>query len=154
MYGGKPATKIRNHVMGHLQQLAQFSLPQREDFDESLDRDEVDPGQQQSSSLAMVNNTASAFYNEGQYEKALEWGKQALAEEEKSLGIDHPNTLTMASKIAHVYENQGQYSRALEWYERVLAGREKALGADHPPTLDSVKNMALFFINKEEIRRH
>jgi tetratricopeptide (TPR) repeat protein len=82
---------------------------------------------------------AIVFYNQGQYEKALEWYGRALDGKEKTLGKDHPSTLDTVHNMAGVFYNQGQYEKALEWYGRALDGYEKTLGKDHPSTLQTLR---------------
>ncbi|KAF8446930.1 hypothetical protein BGX38DRAFT_1093717 [Terfezia claveryi] len=103
--------------------------------------------------LTIVHSIALVFDIQGQYEKALECYRRALAGREKALGVDHPDTLTTVNNMAGVFGDQGQYKKALKWYGRALAGREKVLGVDHPGTLTTVNNMASVFDNQGQYEK-
>ena len=46
------------------------------------------------------NNLGFAYKALGQYNKAIEYYQQALANLQKSLGPEHPNTKTVANNLA------------------------------------------------------
>jgi len=92
-------------------------------------------GKDHPDTLSTVNDMASVYSEQGDYNKALEWYGRALTGLENSLGKDHPDTLLPVNGMASVYLEQGDYNKALEWFGRALAGREKSLGKDHPSTV-------------------
>ncbi|MDR2999709.1 MAG: tetratricopeptide repeat protein [Fibromonadaceae bacterium] len=81
----------------------------------------------------------------GNYNRALEWYRNALAIREKVLGKGHLDTATTYNNMALVFHDQGDYVKALEYYGYALAIREKALGNEHPSTATTYNNMALVF---------
>ncbi|KAF8476925.1 hypothetical protein BDZ91DRAFT_632032, partial [Kalaharituber pfeilii] len=100
-----------------------------------------------------VRDLSKVYLDYGDYRKAEEMCKVALAGSEQLLGVDHPDTLATADNMAKVLQYQGQYDEALEWFEHALAGREKALGIDHPKTLTTVNNMATVYHDQGQYNR-
>ena len=90
----------------------------------------------------LMNNLALVYYNQGDYEKALEYIGKALAIRERVLGSEHPSTADTYNNLAIVYYDQCDYEKALEYHGKVLAIREGVLGRDHPDTADTYNNMA------------
>ncbi|MDR2260506.1 MAG: tetratricopeptide repeat protein, partial [Azoarcus sp.] len=88
------------------------------------------------------HNRGVVFDKQGDYDKALEGYRKALAIQEKVLGKDHPSTATTYNNIAEVYHSQGKYEEALEGYRKALAIQEKVLGKDHPHTATTYNNIA------------
>ena len=89
--------------------------------------------------------SASKYYQEGNYPKALEFYTKALSIREKVLGKDHPDTANSYNNIGLVYSNMGDYPKALEFYTKALNIREKVLGKDHPDTATSYNNIGYLY---------
>ncbi|KAF8465692.1 hypothetical protein BDZ91DRAFT_726704 [Kalaharituber pfeilii] len=104
----KPASKIRNHVARHLQQLALFSLPQRKDLEVSeegenqdtdenesgisgLDNADVDPGRQQAPSLTILSDTTSTAFLREDIDESEEGENQDTGENDSGVtGLEKP----------------------------------------------------------------
>ena len=90
----------------------------------------------------LLHNTASIYYEQGEYGKALEWFDRALKIYEKILGKDNLLTATTHNNIAGVYSEQGEYGKALEWFDRALKIYEKVLEKDNFLTVTTYNNIA------------
>ena len=88
------------------------------------------------------SDVASVYDDIGNFEKALEYSKKALAIREKVLGTEHPSTAATYNNIALVYKAMGDYANALEYNLKALAIREKVLGIEHPDTAATYNNIA------------
>lgn len=91
------------------------------------------------------NRLANVYKNQGNYDQALRYYRQALDINEQVLGEDHPNTLTTYNNTAIVYSSQGEYDMALALFGKTLAVREKVLGTDHSETGVIYHNMATVY---------
>ena len=89
--------------------------------------------------------TASKYYQDGNYPKALEFHTKALNIREKVLGKDHPDTANSYNNIGLVYSDMGNYSKALEFYTKALNIYEKVLGKDHPSTAVGYNNIGYLY---------
>ena len=89
--------------------------------------------------------SASKYYQDGNYPKALEFYTKALDIREKVLGKDHPDTANNYNNIGLVYSNMGNYSKALEFYTKALNIYEKVLGKDHPSTAVGYNNIGYLY---------
>ena len=61
----------------------------------------------------------------GEYDKALEYYQNSLADTEKKCGKDHYITYINLSNIGKVYVHMEKYDKALEYYQKALAQRLK-----------------------------
>jgi len=82
---------------------------------------------------------------EGQFERAIGVGKQALRRAELKLGPDHPDLARVLDKIADLYREDGLPQEAEPLWSRSLAIREKSLGPDHPDLAESVNDLAIYY---------
>ena len=94
---------------------------------------------------ALFNNIAVVYSEQGDYERALEYCRKALAVRERVLGSDHPDTATTYNNMAGVFRAQGDYEKAMEYLSKALAIRERVLGPEHPSTAATYNNMASVF---------
>jgi tetratricopeptide (TPR) repeat protein len=94
------------------------------------------------STLTSRNNLATAYWDAGRTDEALNLYEHNLAARERVLGPDHPDTLQSRSALAASYWAAGRTDEAIPIYEQALAGQERALGSDHPDTLQSRNNLA------------
>lgn len=97
--------------------------------------------------LIRYQKYAITYYEKGEYDKSLNYYKNALSISEKVLGLAHPSTATTYNNIALVYKDQGEYVKALEYSQKDLAITEKVLGADHPSTATTYNNLAVIYRN-------
>jgi tetratricopeptide (TPR) repeat protein len=70
------------------------------------------------------------YYNQGDYQRALEWYHKALAIREKTSGKEHPDTAATYGNIAVIYYAQGDYPRVLKWLHKALAAYERLAEKD------------------------
>jgi len=94
-----------------------------------------------------INTRSMTEARNGQFEKSIEFGKQALKIAETEFGENHPDTLISVFNLAVYHHNQGLYGQARPLYERALNGQERSLGANHPDTLISVGNLGVLYIS-------
>jgi tetratricopeptide (TPR) repeat protein len=92
--------------------------------------------------LGLLNATAVALLDAGQYAKAEPLLQRALTIWEKVLGPEHPDVATSLNNLALLYRVQGQYAKAEPLYQRALTIWEKALGPEHPDVALSLNNLA------------
>jgi len=92
-----------------------------------------------------LNNIGEAYFNMGEYAKALENCDKSLAIYLKVLGPEHQSTATLYSNIGSVYYKMGEYAKALENCDKSLAIYLKVLGPEHPSTAASYNNIGLFY---------
>ena len=86
----------------------------------------------QSEALMEAYRQGQALYEDGRYEQAIPFYREALELGEQEFGPVHPTTALLLSKLGELYRNQGRYEWAEPFYKRVLAIDEKALGPEHP----------------------
>ena len=94
------------------------------------------------SDIASDNNTAMTFEAKGEYDRALDYYKNAVIDCETKLGKNHLYTATTYNNIAGIYWNKGDYDEALKYLEKALKIREAKLGKDHPDTATTYNNIA------------
>ena len=94
--------------------------------------------------LSSLMNLASCLDDQGNYEEAEAFSRQALEGRQQVLGPDHPDTFDSLNNLANCLHDQGNYEAAEAFYRQVLEGREQVLGPSHPNTFDSLYNLALF----------
>lgn len=90
----------------------------------------------------LINNLASVYAEQDDYEKALEYYGKALAIHERVLGTEHPDTASTYNNMANMYCTQGAYNKALRYYRKTVAIRERVLGTEHPDTARTYGNMS------------
>jgi tetratricopeptide (TPR) repeat protein len=73
---------------------------------------------------------AASLSGEGDHQRAVEVGKQALELAEKNLGPDHPDVADSLHILAEIYRSQGEYAQAEPLFKRSLAIAEEAFGPD------------------------
>ena len=104
-----------------------------------------------------------ALYNQGRYEEALRFAKEALRLSEREFGDNHMHFASSLENLAVLYHARGQYAEAQPLFKRGLAifeiflslgtleggaellltDKEKSLGAHHPDVATSLENYYL-----------
>lgn len=102
------------------------------------------------SAIASINTTAMTFEAKGEYDRALDYYKNAVIKCETKLGKDHLYTATTYNNIAMVYDSLGEYDKALDFHKKALEIREAKLGKDHPDTAAIYNNIAIVYKEKGE----
>ena len=105
-------------------------------------------GKEHPDTAISYNNIGVVYINRGDYDKALEYFKQALEIREKSIGkADSYNN------IGIVYNNRGNYDKALEYLKQALDIYEKVLGKEHPDTAASYGNIGTIYANRGDYEK-
>ncbi|CAF1445093.1 unnamed protein product, partial [Rotaria sp. Silwood1] len=73
-----------------------------------------------------------AYYDMGEYSKALSSYERSLEIRKIALPPNHPDLASSYNNIGNVYNKMGEYSKALSSYERSLEIRKIALPPNHP----------------------
>jgi tetratricopeptide (TPR) repeat protein len=101
-------------------------------------------GPEHPSTAISYNNIGLAYANRGDHDnfihggcmgdfaKALEFFKKALAVREKIFGLEHPSVVYSYNNIGMVYKDMENYKKALESLQKALALGETVFGPDHP----------------------
>jgi CHAT domain-containing protein/Tfp pilus assembly protein PilF len=92
-----------------------------------------------------LNNQADQLYRSGRYAEAIPLAQQALAIDEKALGLEHPKVATSLNNLAMLYRNLRDYGKAEKLFRDSLAIYEKTLGPEHPNVAISLYNLALVY---------
>ena len=98
----------------------------------------------------LFNRLGIVFYNKGEYDKALQYHRKALAIDEKTFGTADPRIADSLNNIGVILLQQGEYDKALEFLRKALAISKKALGSEHPRLADYFNNLGLVFEAKKE----
>lgn len=99
----------------------------------------------------LVNNVAAYYRDKGDYPRALELYKKALAiwtNEVKKMA--DPNYAAMLAGLARVYKDQGLYTESEPLYKQALQIRESSQGADSPELAAVLDSLAGLY--REEAR--
>src|ERR1051325_4289956 len=92
-----------------------------------------------------LSRQAIQLHRDGRYGEAIPFAKEALAIQERVLGIEHPDVAMSLNTLAVLYKNEGHYAEAEPLYKRSLAIWEKALGPEHPDVATSLSNLAAVY---------
>ncbi len=104
------------------------------------------PAQRNSSNyLTALNNLATAYRQNGQYELALQRFMAIYLELEKKGLLQNDLAATVINNMAVTYTLKGQYPQAITYFEEVLKVKEKLYGTDSPILLDVVGNLAIAY---------
>jgi CHAT domain-containing protein/Tfp pilus assembly protein PilF len=94
-----------------------------------------------------LGDLAAVLSTDDDYRRARPDFEQALAAEEKSLGVDHPDVATIAINLANVVAGAGDDATAIPLYQRALGIREKALGPAHSKVAAVLSNLGRSELN-------
>ncbi|MFK7957318.1 MAG: tetratricopeptide repeat protein [Lysobacterales bacterium] len=78
----------------------------------------------------------------GEYDAALERGRQVMQLASETLGDHHPLTLEVSTSTAAVLEKLGKYEDAEDLHRQSVVQHEAALGPDHPLTLEAMSRLS------------
>ena len=82
------------------------------------------------------------LWKRGEYEEALESGRDFQAQWERKIGIDHRQTLHLRFQIANVLRSAGRPQEAYELDKDIFEKQENSLGSSHPHTLQTAGSIA------------
>jgi tetratricopeptide (TPR) repeat protein len=98
-------------------------------------------------SIVRLNYEASKLYDKGDYRRADERQRKALALFESTLGRDELWTLACAHDLGLTLIELWNFTEAEELFRRVLAGRKKQLKPDHRDTLRAMNAFGVVLWN-------
>jgi tetratricopeptide (TPR) repeat protein len=104
-------------------------------------------GKEHPDTAGSYNNIGAVYYDLGNYDKALEYYKQALEIQEKVLSKKHPYTADSYNNVGIVYCKLANYDKALEYHKQALGIREIVLSKEHPDTASSYYIIGLVYYN-------
>ncbi len=79
---------------------------------------------------ALFNQKAEALYEEGDYDQALEFAKQALSLAEKSTPEDSARVIESLNQLGLIYEEQMEVDLAIQTWQHSLEIQEKIQGSE------------------------
>jgi tetratricopeptide (TPR) repeat protein len=97
-----------------------------------------------------LNNLGLAWYEKGEYDKAIEYCDKALKSDLNTFGEDHPNVAAYRNNLGSAWHAKGEYDRAIEYLEKALSVFRMRLGNDHPYTIKVKTSLDLV---KKETRK-
>ena len=97
---------------------------------------------------ARLELEAKVLQDQGQYARAEELYREALATRQRTLGDDHPDTLRSMSNIAVVLQQQHKHAEAEKLHRQTLAARRRTLGRTHADTLESIHDLGLTLLRQ------
>ncbi len=86
----------------------------------------------------LLGRVADYLNRKADYEKSLQWYKQALAIWEKEGDKEVAEVVSIRNSMVEVYDNKGDYATALSLAKETLARSEQVLGDKHPKTAESL----------------
>ncbi|CAF0903085.1 unnamed protein product [Adineta steineri] len=96
------------------------------------------------------NQLGSVHYNQGDYQKAIQYLEQKLETEQKTLPSNHLHFATSYANIGTVYMEMREYSKALSFLEKALDIQQKALPSNHPNLAVANNNIAGVYDSRGE----
>jgi len=100
-----------------------------------------------------LNLTARTYEYLGNFQKAIELHKYALANYEEELGSGHLATSTILNNLAGIYSHLNQFNKALPLHLRSLEIREKTLGPNDVRTANALDALATTYIELGELQK-
>ncbi len=94
-----------------------------------------------------LNDSLSYFYKNGDFEKGIIIGEEAVTLAKKEFGENHPRYATSLNNLAGLYSNLSQYEKAESMYIRAKDLYKKALGETHPNYATSLNNLAELYVS-------
>jgi tetratricopeptide (TPR) repeat protein len=101
----------------------------------------------QTENAATWNNRGVQYYNQGNYEKAIECFLEVKTIIEKTLGKEHLEYATSLINLGLLYDKTGDYPKAERCYLEAKTIYEKTLGKQHLYYATSVNNLGLLYYN-------
>jgi tetratricopeptide (TPR) repeat protein len=97
-----------------------------------------------------LNNKGTNAADEGRFEDAEEYLREALREADTKLPPSDPRLANMLMNLATVYDNMGRYAEAEPLHLRGLRLREETLGPDDRSIARSLNNLASHYLLRDE----
>lgn len=116
----------------------------------ALDFGENALGHDHQGMVAILNNLAALYDEEGEHDKAEPFFRRAIAILEKEKGSEHPDVASCLNNLAFLEHNRGNLEEARELFYRSLEIWEKKFGSAHPYVAISLDNIASLLLSHEE----
>jgi serine/threonine protein kinase/Tfp pilus assembly protein PilF len=95
-----------------------------------------------------VSTMGVIAHSKGDYERAEELIRKALAGYRELPGDRHPQVLQLMHNLGEVLQRRGEYEAANEVLERVLTEREKLYGREHSSVASTTAQVAHYYLQK------
>ena len=95
-------------------------------------------------------NYGELLRDKGDYPKAEEMFKSALAMDTKLHGPLNPDVAYSTQGLASFYLAEGHYNEANKLFRRALEIREKLLGRNHPDVAYAIYNVGLVYFDQQK----
>jgi tetratricopeptide (TPR) repeat protein len=99
------------------------------------------------------NRIGLAYFNKGEYGKAIEYDEKSLAIYLEAGGPDDPNVALNYNNIGLAYTQKGEYAKAIGYFEKTLALYFKTLGSEHPEVATTYNQLGLAYFKTGEYDR-
>ena len=99
------------------------------------------------------NRIGLAYFNKGEYDKAIEYDEKSLALYLGAGGPDDPNVALNYNNIGLAYTQKGEYDKAIGYFEKTLALYFKILGPEHPEVATTYNQLGLAYFKTGEYDR-
>ncbi len=115
----------------------------------------LDPAKhgQEIEKLATINNLASLLQDQGRYQEAESYFRQALEAKRRLLGPNHPSLGRAANNLALLLMEQQQYDEAEPLLEEALAVSRKCFGEEHLFVAFTLANVGRLHLGRLELDR-
>ena len=90
-------------------------------------------------------NIGSVLYAQKKLPQARQMYEEAVAIQEKTLGLENPDTAKSMMGVADVMQEMGELDAAIEKYGQVVRIQEATLGCDHLDVAATYNKYDLFF---------
>jgi tetratricopeptide (TPR) repeat protein len=97
-----------------------------------------------------MNDLATVFLQQGQWEKARVLLEKVLALRTANLGPGHPDTVAPMMNLSHALRRQGKQPQARMYLDKSLAVCERVYGLEHPRTLRPMSELAGLLLEQRE----
>ena len=92
-----------------------------------------------------VRSQVAAFYQNGEFRRAIPLAKEVTRIRSRVLGAEHAATAESLNDLAALHSSLGDYAKAEPLYQQALGIFEKVLGDDHPATATALGNLAALY---------
>jgi tetratricopeptide (TPR) repeat protein len=100
-----------------------------------------------------LSDLADLTHTLGEYEKAVEYYKQALASYLETYGEDHPGVAISRNNLGATWDSLGEYKKAIGYYEQALASDLRTFGEDHPDVAIDRNNLGMAWLALGEYKK-
>lgn len=95
--------------------------------------------------LTALNNLATAYRQDGQYELALHHFTSIYATLQNRGYLQSDLAGTVMNNFAVTHTLKGEYTKAITYFEKALDIKEKLYGIDSPALMDVINNLAIAY---------